>query len=89
MFWGKRERETWADLRKNRLRKGRKKREKEDRCATKQNLSRSLSSAITVETSLSHSLPLSLSPSSSLSLAWNEVIRESERGRNVCERERE
>lgn len=31
---------------------GGRKREKEQRCATKQNLSRSLSSAITVETSL-------------------------------------
>lgn len=44
---------------------GGRKREKEQRCATKQNLSRSLSSAITVETSLFLSL-FSLSPVSSL-----------------------
>lgn len=50
---GQREREReHGHLRNNRLRE----REKEERCATKQNLSRSLSSAITVETSLFLSL---------------------------------
>lgn len=57
-------------------------REREERCAPEQNLPRSLSSAITVETSLFLTL----------STACKEVIRESEQGRHSqrrSDRERE
>lgn len=60
------------------MRRRRRRREEErgERCATKQNLSRSLSSAITVETSLFLSLfSCLLSPS-----PGKEAIREGERG---------
>lgn len=86
MFWRKTEKETWVDLRKNRLRNRRKKREKKRRVVQPSRTCLVLFHQPSPWKLASFSSSLFPSILSSLSFAWNEVIRESERGRD---RERE